>query len=166
MALPVLRQHHTRDFTVLPNALLQDQRLSCRDRGLLVWMLSKPPDWSFSKAAIVAELRQDGERSVQSGVKVLQELGYLTITRERQKKGTISRAVWNVFDTPQVRNAAVDESTEERTPQLRYPAMGNAVLNKNKKKKLAVPAGEGGTQLSEGFYIDPGTGQWRRKERT
>lgn len=164
--MPVLRQHHTRDFTVLPNALLQDQRLSCRDRGLLVWMLSKPPEWSFTKAGIVAELCQDGERSVQSGVKVLQELGYLTITRERQKKGTISRSVWIVFDTPQMRNAVVGGSTEERTPQLRYPAVENAAPNKDRfKQKRAVPAVEGGPQLPNGVYFDAESGQWRKGER-
>ena len=163
--MPVLRQNHTRDFTVLPNALLQDQRLSCRDRGLLVWMLSKPPEWSFSKAAIVSELRQDGERSVQSGVKVLQKLGYLTITRERQKKGTISRSVWNVFDTPQMRNAVVGGSTEECVPQLRYPSMENEATKKDKGKKAAVPAGEGGTQLPSGVYFDAESGQWRKGGR-
>ena len=106
--MPVLRQRHTRDFTAIPNSLLQDQRLSCRDRGLLVWMLSKPPNWQFTKKGILAEMEQDGERSVQAGVKKLQETGYLIIKRERQGKGKLAKTIWSVYDIPQLQNAVTE----------------------------------------------------------
>ena len=189
--MPVLRQHHERDYTVVPNITIEDSRLSCRDLGLLVFMLHKPPDWKFTKQALLVELEQDGERSVQSGMKKLQELGYLEITRESRRKGKLARSIWTVRDTPQLRNAAMDvgntakqyaknppqlqnavvvTDTEERqgnnTPQLRYPSVQNAVdyKVKNNKKKAAVSAVEGGAQLPVGFYKDPASGEWRRRE--
>ena len=170
--MPVLRQHHTQDFTVVPNALLQDQRLSFRDIGLLVWMLSKPADWKFTKKTILAEIKQDGDRSVQAAVKKLQETGYLTITRGDRKKGKLAESIWTVYDEPQLQNAAMEQPQPRKpecgSPQLRFPSVQNAVDYKryNNKKKNAAPAVEGGAQLSEEFYLDPETGQWRRKECT
>lgn len=170
--MPVLRQHHTRDFTVIPNALLQDQRLSLRDVGLLVWMLSKPEDWKFTKKTILAEIRQDGDRSLQAAVKNLQDTGYLTITRGDRKMGKLAESIWTVYDEPQMQNAVVEQLESEKpecgSPQLRFPSVQNAVdykINNNKKKK-AVPAVEDGAQPSKELYRDPETGEWRRKENT
>ena len=135
-------------------------------------MLHKPQDWKFTKQALLSELGQDGERSIQSGMKKLQELGYLEITRESRKKGKLARSIWTVRDVPQLQNAVMakqsNEQTESGSPQLRYPSVQNAVDYKrnNNKTKKAAPAVEGGAQLSEGFYLDPETGQWRRKECT
>lgn len=157
--MPVLRQHHTQDFTVIPNALLWDQRLSCRDRGLLVWMLSKPRDWKFTKKSIIAEMEQDGERSIQAGVTKLQETGYLVITRETRVKGKLAETIWNVYDTPQLQNAVMEQepigSPECGSPQLRYPAMQNAVVLKKNyiTKEKAAPGLEAGEQPVEQYEI-------------
>lgn len=156
--MPVMRQVHRENFTTLPNTLLQDQRLSCRDRGLLVWMLSKPPDWAFSKRSIVAELARDGESSVQAGVKNLQQAGYLRIDRMRSEKGKLDTVVWTVFDSPQLENRTMDSS-----PQRRFPALGNASNTKERGyKRKSAPALEGGAQ--PGCFFDKVTGTWKRKE--
>ena len=156
--MPVIRQKHTRDFTNLPNALLQDQRLSCRDRGLLVWMLSKPPDWEFSKLSIVDELKLDGESSIKSGIKNLKAAGYLEIRQERIK-GKVSRSVWTVTDTPQ------GCFNPTGSPQGRYPPMENSPYTKERinKRNKAAPALEGGAQLPEDIFFDQESGEFRRK---
>ena len=43
-------------------------------------MLSKPPDWKFTKKSILKEISQDGDRSLQAGLKKLQDAGYLTVS--------------------------------------------------------------------------------------
>lgn len=159
--LPVLRKRLTQNFTAIPNALLQDHRLSCRDRGLLVWMLSKPPDWQFSKMAIKAELALDGECSIQSAVKALQKTGYLKITRERTEKGKLGNVVWNVYDTPQVDFPVMGN------PSLENPALDNRANTKNrnnkrKNNKRTAPARGSGEQPSD-LYFDTEAGEWRRR---
>ena len=132
--------------------------MSCRDRGLLVWMLSKPPDWEFSKLSIVSELKLDGESSIKSGIKNLKAAGYLEIRQERIK-GKVSRSIWTVSDEPQgCFNPTV-------SPQGRYPPMENSPYTKYRgdKRKKAAPALEGGTQLPEGIYFDHESGEYRRK---
>lgn len=135
-------------------------------------MLSKPSDWKFTKKNILAEISQDGDRSLQAAVKKLKDMGYLTITRGDRRKGKLAESIWTVYDTPQMQNAVVEQAQPQKSecdlPQLRFPSVQNAVdykINNNKKKK-AVPATEGGAQLPEGIYYDPDSGEFRRKETT
>lgn len=168
--MPVLRKKVEKDFTVIPNSLLQDKKLSCRDRGLLVWMLSQPCDWRFSKRGILAKMEQDGERSIQAAVKNLQKLGYLKITRGRREKGKLAETIWTVFDVPQLQNAVVEPLQQENpdccSPQLRYPAMENAAYTKNgiNKRETADPAFNGGGQPTGQIYYDTEVGEWRRRD--
>lgn len=162
--MPVLRQHHTRDFTVIPNALLQDQRLSCRERVLLVWMLSKPPEWNFSHKALLTELSYDKKGVVQACVNKLTETGYLRIVQERSS-GRLGKTVWYVYDVPYP-NIRDTVATEYDSPYPEIPDSGKqtSYKRKNVKKKEAVPAAESGAQPSKELYRDPETGEWRRKE--
>ncbi len=155
--MPVLRKHLNSNFTTIPNTLLTDPHLSCRDKGLLVWMLSKPPDWSFSKSGISRELTLDGLASIQSSMKVLQAAGYLRIERKRDNQGKLSAAVWTVSDCPQFKNQTMD------APQLDFPSMENRPYNKKErinKKGRPMPAFEGGQQPE--LYFDPEHEEWRR----
>ena len=181
--MPVLRQNHTRDFTVLPNSLLQDQRLSCRERGLLVWMLSKPQDWNFSHKALLAELPYDKKGAVQACINKLTETGYLRIVQERTK-GKLGKTLWYVYDVPnpKYQDTAIEASQPENhrcdvpNPKYRdtdnqkspYPEIPDSAKPtsykiKNKQKKEAAPALEGGAQLPEGIYFDHESGEFRRK---
>lgn len=184
--MPVLRQHHTRDFTVIPNSLLQDQRLSCRERGLLVWMLSKPQDWNFSHKALLSELPFDKKGAVQACINKLTEIGYLRIVQERTK-GKLGKTLWYVYDVPYpnirdtAREATQPKEIADGSPYPKYrdtdrkkppypgiPDSGKSTSYKikNIQMKEAVPAMEGGAQLPEGIYYDPDSGEFRRKETT
>lgn len=155
--MPVLRRKQVRNFTVLPNEMLQDPRLSCRDRGLLVWMLSKPQDWAFSQRGIANELSFDGESSVKAGVKNLQKAGYLHIDRERRDRGRLSAAVWTVSDSPQL------ESQSMGPPQVDLPLVENRPYTKKRgtKEEPATPAFGGGQK--PGLYFDNKEGIWRKQ---
>lgn len=133
-------------------------------------MLHKPQDWKFTKQGLLSELGQDGDRSIQSGMDKLKELGYLEITRESRKKGKLAQSIWTVRDVPQLQNAVManqsNEQTESCSPQMRYPSVQNAAGYKVKKDKAktAVSALEGGAQLQVGLYLDPVSGEWRRRD--
>lgn len=130
-------------------------------------MLSKPADWKFTKKNILAEISQDGDRSLQAAVKNLQDTGYLTITRGDRKKGKLAESIWTVYDTPQLQNAVVEQAQHEKpecgSPQLRFPSVQNAVDYKGYR---AAPRPLRRAQHSEEFYRDPETGEWRRKGNT
>lgn len=148
MEVPVLRKHHTRDFTVIPNALLRDQRLSCRERGLLVWMLSKPQEWNFSHKSLLAELPFDKKGTVQACISKLEETGYLRIVQER-KQGKLGKTQWYVYDVPY--------------PEIPDSGKPASYKRKNIKKEKAVPGFGAGEQPLGTVYFDTESGEWRRK---
>lgn len=156
--MPVLRTKHKENFTTLPNALLQDKNLSCRDRGLLVWMLSKPQDWNFSHKAILAELQFDKKGAIQASINNLSRIGYLEIIQERNN-GRLGKTVWYVSDTPY-------PNIQDTAPYPEIPDSGKSTSYKRKniKKKKADPGVEAGSQPCGNLYFDSDAGEWRRKE--
>lgn len=159
--MPVLRQIHKNNFTTLPNTLLQDSRLSCSERGLLVWMLSKPAEWNFSHKALLMELPHDKKGSIQNCVNKLTETGYLRIVQERTN-GRLGKTVWYVYDSPYPN---IQDTEENKTPYPRIPdsSKSTAYKRKNKEKEKAVPGLEAGRQPLGNCYYDQEAGEWRRK---
>ena len=45
-------------FTILPNRIIRDQRLSFRARGVLAYLLSMPPGWRTSSTRVARETRE------------------------------------------------------------------------------------------------------------
>ena len=68
------------DFTQISNAVLLDERLSFKARGILVLLLSRPSDWRIYLGEISERSSKDGKKAVQSGFKELVEMGYLALT--------------------------------------------------------------------------------------
>lgn len=99
--MPILRHRHTANYTILPNESIRDDRLSLRDVGLLAFMLSMPDEWKFSVAGLNTILPNDGKAKIEASVKSLQKTRYLSITRERTKRGKLGAVVWVVSDSPQ-----------------------------------------------------------------
>ena len=157
--MPVLRQIHKINFTTLPNALLQDSKLSCRERGLLVWMLSKPTEWNFSHKALLAELPHDKKGAIQACVNKLTETGYLRISQERTN-GKLGKAVWYVYDSPY---PSIQDSEEIHSPHPKIPGSGKSTSYKRKNIEKAAPSIDAGRQPSGNCYYDHDAGEWRRK---
>ncbi|MDH6132808.1 hypothetical protein P3T37_002194 [Kitasatospora sp. MAA4] len=95
----VHRSAHVRNFTVLPNGLLQDRRLSYTARGLLADLLSRPDYWREDGRAM-ADSSPQGRGAIRKALKELTAAGYYRVVKLRLPDGTI-RSEAHVFDTPQ-----------------------------------------------------------------
>ena len=95
----VHRSAHTRAFIVLPNALLQDRRLTYTARGLLADLLSRPDGWR-EDGRQMADRSPQGRGAVARALKELAGFGYYRVEKVRQEDGTIL-SVAHVWDTPQ-----------------------------------------------------------------
>lgn len=156
--MPVLRQRHARNFTTLPNELLQDPRLSCGDLGLLVQMLSRPENWGFSTSGLNALYRgRTGKESIAKSVKRLRELGYLTIEQNRTTGGKLGDAVWTVYDEPQPEKPECD-SPRPGKPESGFPPPYKIQTKQNLQSPL-----QGGLERESEFFLDPETGEWQRR---
>lgn len=98
-------------FTILPNAALNDQRLSWKARGLLAHLLSKPPLWRTSSRRLALD-GPDGRDAVRTGLQELEQVGYLV--RDRIQDAATGRwsTLSTVFDTPQCGQPVHNPPTE------------------------------------------------------
>lgn len=71
-----------RDFTVVPNILLRDKRLSYKAKGIFLQIISVPEDWSFSVKGLSA-MAKESTSAITSGLKELEACGYLEWTKSR-----------------------------------------------------------------------------------
>ncbi|GAA1386656.1 hypothetical protein GCM10009639_10700 [Kitasatospora putterlickiae] len=98
--MQIHRSAHARSFTVLPNGLLQDRRLSYTARGLLADLLSRRDGWR-EDGRHMADTSTQGRGTVRRALKELTEAGYYRVVRVRLADGTI-RSEAHVFDVPQL----------------------------------------------------------------
>ncbi len=97
--MQIHRIRHARGFTVLPNVILQDRRLSYTARGLLADLLSRPDGWS-ENGRRMADSSSQGRITVAKALRELIAFGYYRVIKTRRADGTfVSEA--HVYDTPQ-----------------------------------------------------------------
>lgn len=96
--MPKLVKKMSRDFTIINNKILRDNRLGSSERGLLVTMLSLPDGWSFSIRGL-AQILPDGITKISNGLNKLESLNYLRHER-RYKNGRISNWDYIISDEP------------------------------------------------------------------
>ena len=97
-----IHRHRQGDqYTVLPNALLQNQQLSFGARGLLAYLLSLPQDWTIRITEVMTHGTEGKERFYRFKTE-LETAGYLRGSIQRDERCTIRANVWEVTDTPGV----------------------------------------------------------------
>ena len=95
----IIRSTRPRDnFTIISNETINDQRLSFKARGLLIYLLSKPDAWRTTTAHL-ASVSPNGIDAVKTGMKELEAVGYIRRVRERHYDGTITTHTI-VYDRP------------------------------------------------------------------
>ena len=67
-------------FAQVPNNMLWDDKLSFKAKGLWAYIKSKPPNWDFSASRIALETKES-RKSILSGLKELETVGYLFRTK-------------------------------------------------------------------------------------
>jgi hypothetical protein len=99
----IVRTPVRENFTVLPNALLRDKRLSWASVGLLCFLLHLPSNFKL-KLYNLAKVKPglNGRDATRSALKALEIAGYVRIARTRTERGTYARTTWYVSSTPSI----------------------------------------------------------------
>ena len=63
------------NFTRIQNTLLNDETISFKAKGLLVYLLSKPENWNVNIKRLTGS-SLDGQCSTRAGLKELEQAGY------------------------------------------------------------------------------------------
>lgn len=108
-------------FTMVPNVVARDRRLSFRARGLLVELLSYPTGWRTSVDALAESCAAygtcEGRKALQSAMRELRGAGYVTQTRDRDPD--TGRFVWSL--TVRLPHDVLDEAAKHQ-PRRRAKA--------------------------------------------
>jgi hypothetical protein len=87
------------NFTIVSNAIIRDARLSLKARGLGIWLLSHTEGWKLSIRSIATQVGT-GVEAVQSGLKELEDHGYLVREQQTGEHGKFAGVDYRVTDVP------------------------------------------------------------------
>ena len=126
--------HPTKNFTIVQNEIVRNPMLSFKARGLLIYLLSMPAEWSSSSVNL-ARTSPDGRESIRTGMRELHDAGYMVTTKRQTETGHWVTET-HVYDTPQL---STDEPTGNPQPRTEKPTTVNLSLykelsNKNNKR--------------------------------
>jgi len=82
----IIRVKHEKNYTVISDHSLRDDRLSFRATGVLAYLLSLPDGTELSGVRLVAA-KAEGRDAVYTALKELQDAGYLLRTKRQDETG-------------------------------------------------------------------------------
>ena len=97
--MAVIRVPKVKNYTIMANFHLNDERLSLKAKGLLSFMLSKPDGWDYSLNGLISQVKE-GKTAVLSALKELKKYGYLKVTRKNGVNGRY-QYIYDVFEKPE-----------------------------------------------------------------
>lgn len=82
--MTIIRNIYNNNYTVVPNSMANDESISWRARGMLLYIITKPESWNINTRDLVnkGDLGRDGVLSV---LKELKEAGYIRLKQIREK---------------------------------------------------------------------------------
>ncbi|MEW6472746.1 MAG: hypothetical protein AB1679_10780 [Actinomycetota bacterium] len=131
----IIRVEHRDHYTVVRNNSVRDSRLSFRATGILTYLLSLPDDTPLSREHL-ADVKQDGIRSVRAGLQELAEAGYIKYQKTQDAHGHW-RTEATVYECPTEgakRATGKGHEPKARKPTVGEPTIGNrAAIRSNKE---------------------------------
>ena len=149
MADAVIRIKRQEGFTVLPNGLLRDPRLTLKTKGLFCMMLSFPEDWTFSVGGLMSVCDTGGD-ALRSALGELEEAGYLERERTHSESGRFGGSVYTLHEVSSI-PLSENPPMAEDIPMSGFPTLGEPtsenpqVQNKDYiNTPYSPPEGDGG----------------------
>ncbi|HOY26729.1 MAG TPA: helix-turn-helix domain-containing protein, partial [Mesotoga sp.] len=122
----ILRVKKTNNYVVLDKGFLQDPSLSCKAKGLLSYLLSKPDDWEIRLSELCRHF-SDGKDSIRKGIEELEKAGYIKKERLRGGNGKFAGVRYMVYETP----CLSQKEPQTEKPDTVFPAPENPTLLNN-----------------------------------
>lgn len=146
-------------YCIVNKGFVEDDGLSWKAKGIMLYLLSRPDDWRVLIADLVNR-STDGRESVYSGIRELIRHGYIVRDVQRNQDGKIVRHQYVVHE-------AKKPEPEASSPQTGFPDMANqdmanppllsnkGLLNTELKKKAFHPD-------RVDLPVEPNRGSWYR----
>lgn len=109
-------------FTAVPNALLNDARISLSAKGVYAFMRSKPANWNFTLRSMAKQLKE-GETAISSALKDLKDYGWVLYIKHSDGRGEYILE----WDEPKQENPVKADTPEIEHPKQENPNQENPV---------------------------------------
>jgi len=153
--MATLRVAKRERFTVVNRSTVNDDNLSFRARGILVWLLDKPDDWTCNSETLAAQ-GKEGRDAIRTALAELEEHGYLERNKRQDDKGQWSTE-WVIHETPDAGKPVAG------SPVLGKPGPITEDCKPNTETERTPPTPQGGSALAT---LDPAFEDlWRRFPR-
>lgn len=143
MSIYRIKRDRDNPYVMVNKAWVNDPGLSAKAKGILLYLLSKPDDWSVRESDIIAHMR-DGRDSVRAGLRELIALGYIVRSSIREVTGRYLSNEYDVFENP---TAATLPSADGK-PVAGKPHTTNIELTNTRNKNREPHADEQDLGLS------------------
>lgn len=118
----------TEGFTITPNSLINNENASLKAKGLWTYLQSKPDGWDFSVKGTQKQ-NKDGYDSVSSGMRELEELGYLKRKPHKDESGQFKGYDYHLYDTPQTENPKPEKPEHGKSVDGEQGDHSNTILS-------------------------------------
>jgi hypothetical protein len=120
------------NFTTVHNGFILDPKLSWRAKGLLLYLLSRPEEWTANIEHLLT-VSDDGKTATCTGIKELQTRGYVTIAFIRDDKGQWTGANWVVRER-------AETGTSDHTPNHNNTVVPGLACAQTGARDVQTPA--------------------------
>ncbi len=87
------------NFVTVHKDFIHDSNISWKAKGILLYLLSRPDNWQIYETELKKHAT-DGRDSLRTGIKELEEAGYIHRTRIRDERGCFKEYEYHVFELP------------------------------------------------------------------
>lgn len=144
--MTIFRVKHNQNYSVINNTINFDNRLTMKAKGIWMYAFSRPDDWQFHLNDIVNQC-VDGEKAIKSGLRELEECGYLQRVQEKDKQGRFEKVEWCFYETPR--------ELKEKVPQACFGPAENRPAVKDSLLSTDIISTEKTTVCVEGGPVAP-----------
>ena len=128
--MAVFRIERTRDYTVMSNHHLRNEKLSLKAKGLLSMMLSLPENWNYTTRGLAA-ICKEGVDAIGGALRELETAGYIVRHQLRDRHGRISDTEYVIYEQPQ------PKKPDTPSPDTDAPDTENPYMDKPDTEKPA-----------------------------
>jgi hypothetical protein len=114
--MTILRRRHNSNFTIVPNSIFEHPDLSIEAKGVLGYLLSRPPDWTI-RLTHIGHVLGMGRDKTERIFHELREAGYVLRGEQRRTGGKWGPAEFDVWDDPNLAKARPLEATADPLPE-------------------------------------------------
>lgn len=127
------------NYSVVHNGFINNSELSFKAKGILLYFLSKPDNWNFYVKEIAKD-STDGVESIRSGIKELEDHGYVHKNLKRDSSGKLSGGYdFTVYEIAQPKCDSTETVKNQNgiLPNRENHSLLNTelILNTNNKKE-------------------------------